>query len=282
MKRVLIYPIDYVRGLKNSGNRKKAMAFLDYWDDFEVGEFGSERFYAKNWNIGNATAHRWIKEFDYEIDLFINHWKLKNQQHYNKILYDEQVQDEAQGKYVKIQMERMEQLERSSWSSQEPPKNRDFKTSNEAKSKTQVNEVFNNTTTTSDHLTDQNFNELLFVYRCNGGNSQNTAETYEAYKRSLQEIKDVKLLKVAIIKYLQDSKLENKVWFKRFLEEKIYQKYLKPHYKLITLDGKEIFGAYDEEVEKFYTDDKKAFPIDKSKFYELIAEDRLLIEGYTL
>jgi len=252
------YPTDYVQELKAKGRRgrKKAQAFLDYYDDIEHSNYNSERFYADAWGISPSTAHLWLKEFRYEIDLFLNHWKLKNQQHYNKTLYDEQIQDESLDNSVKISIEQIEQTQ-SSKSSEDKILNLG-KTDNtiEQNEEYESSEVFNNnTTTTSDHLTDRNFNELLFIYRSNGGNSQNTQETYKAYKESLREVKDVGLLKVALVKYLHDSDLDNKVWFKRFLEEKIYQKYLKPHYTLKTLDGKEIAGTYNEIEEKFYTDE---------------------------
>ena len=80
------YPTDYVQQLKRERSirgRKKARAFMEYWDDMEHGDHNSERFYANSWDTSNRTAHIWIKEFMQEIDLFLSHWTIRNKQHYS-------------------------------------------------------------------------------------------------------------------------------------------------------------------------------------------------------
>lgn len=79
------YPTDYIQSLKQERGlrgRKKARAFMEYFDDMEHGEHNSETFYAKSWEVSRSTAHEWIKEFYNEIELFFNHWTLKNTTHY--------------------------------------------------------------------------------------------------------------------------------------------------------------------------------------------------------
>jgi len=281
------YPTDYIRELKRAGKRKKAMAFMDYWDDMELGDFGSVRFYEKAWKVGKSTVARWIKEFDYEIDLFLNHWELKNKAHYEAVmnksnLYDEQSKSSKQDRSVKKPVGQLGHSEWDEWDTQEVPKNRDSKDSSRTTKNQEWDKGFNNNTTTTKktHLTDKTFNELIFLYRVNGGNSQNSVETYEAYKQSIEELKDVGLLKVAMLKYLRDSEEDYKVWFKRFLEEKIYQKYLTPLYKITRTDGMEVIGTYDEDVEKFYTTDKKIIPLDVNTYYKLMADNRVTVWGY--
>lgn len=63
-------PTDYVSELRNQGSRKKSRCFIEYFYDMEVGEHNSYGFYAKSWEVGKATAHRWIKEFNEALEIF--------------------------------------------------------------------------------------------------------------------------------------------------------------------------------------------------------------------
>jgi len=62
-------PIYYIE-LRNKEERKKSRCFIEYFYDLEIGEHNSYGFYAKSWEVGKATAHRWIKEFNEEIVKF--------------------------------------------------------------------------------------------------------------------------------------------------------------------------------------------------------------------
>lgn len=74
------YPVYYVQELKRAGRRDKAIAFMDYWDDYSsekrgFGEVMTVRYYAKAWHnsyksrgktklgLSPDTASLWIKEF---------------------------------------------------------------------------------------------------------------------------------------------------------------------------------------------------------------------------
>ena len=59
-----VYRADYVNKLKRiDNNRKKAMAFMDYTDDVDMGNVNSIGFYADAWYVSKRTAWKWIKEF---------------------------------------------------------------------------------------------------------------------------------------------------------------------------------------------------------------------------
>ncbi len=81
------YPVYYIQELKRAGRRDKAMAFMDYWDDYNsekrgFGEVMPVRYYAKAWHnsyksrgktklgLSPDTASLWIKEFKEAIGKF--------------------------------------------------------------------------------------------------------------------------------------------------------------------------------------------------------------------
>lgn len=65
-----LYPKTLVRKYKEANRRDKARAFLEWWSDGNSGIKNSERFYAKEWRVGVATSHAWIKEFkEFEIEV---------------------------------------------------------------------------------------------------------------------------------------------------------------------------------------------------------------------
>lgn len=78
-------PIDYVRELKGRGQRDKARAFMEYFDDVETNDVNSFSFYAKSWNISKTQVQAWVKEFKYEIERYFSYWLIKNSQHYTSV-----------------------------------------------------------------------------------------------------------------------------------------------------------------------------------------------------
>jgi len=67
-----IIPNDYYLQLFKRGGRrrKKAMAFLSYAMNMQLGIYRSQRFYSDMWGVSPATAHAWVHEFDDELDAF--------------------------------------------------------------------------------------------------------------------------------------------------------------------------------------------------------------------
>jgi len=76
-------PSDYYRELKFKNKRAKARAFIEYYDDMDLGEHNSVRFYAKSWGISVSTAFGWIDDFKTQIDKYYATRVLKNEQHYS-------------------------------------------------------------------------------------------------------------------------------------------------------------------------------------------------------
>ena len=62
----ITYDAVYVEELKERGTRGKfkAMAFLSYIHDTELGQHYSTRYYADVWGVCNATAWAWINDFN--------------------------------------------------------------------------------------------------------------------------------------------------------------------------------------------------------------------------
>lgn len=77
-------PSDYYRELKfKKNNRTKARAFMEYYDDNDMGEHNSVRFYANSWGVAIGTAHGWIDDFKTEIDRYYAARQLMNDKHYS-------------------------------------------------------------------------------------------------------------------------------------------------------------------------------------------------------
>lgn len=141
----IMLPVDYIRGLRTSvRGRTKARAFMEYFDDLELGDHHSVQFYATSWGVSKSTAHDWLKDFRHETDRFLNYWILKNEQHYS---------------YAKNQTERTER--------QQP--NEAFNSNVD-----DAREV--------NYMTDIEFSDLCFIYSMNGGTVGKKMEVYEVYK----------------------------------------------------------------------------------------------------
>ena len=65
----IVYDLDYIEALKEreKGGSFKAMAFLFYLHNLEVGLYESTRYYANVWGVSNSTSWAWLKEFDQAI-----------------------------------------------------------------------------------------------------------------------------------------------------------------------------------------------------------------------
>ncbi|WP_281950263.1 hypothetical protein [Nitrosophilus kaiyonis] len=251
------YPVDYINELRAAGKRKKSMAFMDYWHDLEMGEYNAERFYAKSWNVSPSTAHEWIKEFKDEIDKFLAHWQLKNEQHYNN------VKKLSEQKSSKLSREKARKL---------------GEVKNTAEQ--QSSEVFNIYTTTNKEQLELNrkFEDLIFIYQTNGGKVIRDKETYEAFIKAMEDIKDINLLKASSIRHLHDNR-EKPAWLRNFLENMIYRRYLTPVYE-IKRKTDYVTGKYNKELNRFETLTNEYIELDNSTFERLMANGRIKIIGY--
>jgi len=214
------YPTDYVQELKAS-SRKKARAFLEYWDDMEHGEHNSLRFYAQSWEVGKSTVQRWQEEFNHEIDLFLSHWVLKNSQH---------------NKHVKKSMGHYEDKRDSS-----NPHNIGNAEISEGQPRDKALNNINNNNTSSGFLFDKEYGDLFFVY---SRNTRYPGKKPDAYLAFTACGVNVDLLKLAAMKYLHDPVVNKPVGIKKFLEGELYQPYL-PTYLRVQSGDEWYEGEYN-------------------------------------
>jgi len=254
------YPTDYIQELNRKGirGRKKARAFMEYWNDMECGEHHSERFYADSWEVSRSTAHEWIKEFKYEIDLFLNHWSLKNQQHYN---------------YVKNSTEQNEQTKPSKTSGKETHNKGDFDNSTEQNEQTKPSKVFNIYDDNNYIGGDKYFDDLFFIYRLNTKFAGKKSEAYQAYL-TIKDKVSYEQLKRAIMLYLHDPNIDKKYNFKNFLENEVFYSYIPKRVK-ININGEWKIGTYNDENHTFIADDGFAGVLLPEKLAEKFAQGEL-------
>ncbi|OCL99540.1 hypothetical protein AAX29_00581 [Aliarcobacter thereius] len=118
-------PSDYYRELKfKKNNRPKARAFMEYYDDMDLGEHNSVRFYAKSWGIAVGTAHGWIDDFKIEIDKYYTTRQLRSDGHYS---------------YAKNESERNEQNQVNKKEQTNNDKNDTLKDTNEQSEQNEMN-----------------------------------------------------------------------------------------------------------------------------------------------
>jgi len=53
----------YALKLRQNGNTRRLLAYLVYLFDVDYDKSKSARVYAKEWNVGKSTSHRWLQEF---------------------------------------------------------------------------------------------------------------------------------------------------------------------------------------------------------------------------
>ena len=246
------YPTDYVQQLKQNANRKKARAFMEYWDDMEHGDHNAIRFYAKSWDVSVGCTSNWIKEFNNEIDLFLAHWDIRNKQHYN---------------YAKNQSEQKVNTLNTN-TPQEIGVNGKV-------NEHEVNEALNiyNNNNKGHWAFDKDFNDLYFVYGANTKFKGKKEEAFEAFKNVSV---DVNLLKLASMRYLHDPlTVDRRYNLTNFLKNEIYLSYLPKRIRL-TLDGVERIGIYDANTLIFKSEtDSFVGQLSSSRLVELFETNNI-------
>lgn len=232
------YPTDYIQQLKRErgvAGRKKARAFMEFWDDMEHGDHNSESFYAKSWDVSRSTSHEWIKEFKQENDLFIDHMFLKNQQHYNHAIFS---------------TEQNEQIQPSKTSTSEQRNTGTLTESTEQNEQGLPREAFN-LYDGDDHArklkrewwNDPEFNDLFFIY------SQNTkfvGKKEDAFEQFVRTDMNPSMIILAAVQYLHDPVVGAKRYnLSNFLKNQTYLSYIPKMIKVRHGDGY-ITGEYDQ------------------------------------
>lgn len=230
------YPTDFIQQLKRErgvAGRKKARAFMEFWDDMEHGDHNSESFYAKSWDISRSTSHEWIKEFKVEMDLFVDHMFLKNQQHYNHAIFP---------------TEQNEQRQPSKTSKYKHRNIGTYTASTEQNEQLQPREAFNlNDNNPARELrrewwNDGEFQELFFIY------SQNTkfvGKKEDAFEQFTRTDMNPSILILSAVQYLHDPAVGGKHYnLANFLKNETYLSYI-PKMIKVQHGNQEIIGEYD-------------------------------------
>ena len=260
------YPSDYVRWLKQNGKRKKASAFMEYFDDNESNEHFSISFYANSWGVSKSTAWTWIQEFKKEINKFSIYWNLKNKQ--------KNSQKTFQKKFTKTQTERQSNdLEHyKTTETTEKSNSQDFE---KKQTERQPNEVYNiyDDDNKDEALLDKHFYDLFFIYRQNYKFAGKREEAYIEYKKIKDKI-DYKELKRAIILYLHDPEIEKRYNFKNFLKNEVFYSYIPKKIKIKIKDEWKL-GTYDDKEQVFRADDGYKGILTPERLAELFAKGEL-------
>lgn len=233
-----IYPTDYVEELNNKGlnGRRRAMAFMSYWHDMEVGDYNAVRFYGKSWQVGKSTAQRWIEEFNEEINKFGTYREIKRNKHYTS---------------VKKQMGRMGQNERDNLTL-----NTDGVDDVYSDDVGQMGQVardkalikYDDNTACDERL----FLDLFNIYNMNTKFPGSKAKAFTAYENMYDHVDHKSLIK-SVIFYLHDPQREGKLNnLENFLKNEVYANYLPKHIK-VKSSGVWLQGTYDQETEIFTT-----------------------------
>lgn len=192
-------PSDYYRELKfKKNNRPKARAFMEYYDDMDLGEHNSVRFYAKSWGIAVGTAHGWIDDFKIEIDKYYATRQLRSDGHYS---------------YAKNENERTEQNQMNKKELSNTDNIDTSKVSNEQTEQNQMNKglnasISNNINADSNESTDKIFDKANKNYSTNfeilwnryDKKSSNKGRSQTIYNRRWKNT-DIKIMLEAIDRY---------------------------------------------------------------------------------
>jgi len=230
------YPTDFIQQLKRErgvAGRKKARAFMEFWDDMEHGDHNSESFYAKSWDISRSTSHEWIKEFKIEMDLYIDHMFLKNQQHYNHAVFS---------------TEQNEQRQPSKTSTNKPRTIGTSTISTEQTEQGLPREAFNLYDNNNvrelrrEWWNDAEFNDLFFIY------SQNTkfvGKKEDAFEQFTKTEMNPSIIILSAVQYLHDPAIGGKHYnLANFLKNETYLAYI-PKMIKVRHGDQDIIGEYD-------------------------------------
>ena len=271
------YPSDYVRWLKQNGKRKKASAFMEYFDDSENNEHFSISFYANSWGVSKSTAWHWIQEFKQEINKFNIYWDLKNKQKSSQNSPQNNSSKTSQKKFVRTQTERQSNdLENHNTS--KAPENSSICDLRKNLAERQPNEVYNiyDDDNKDDSLRDKHFYDLFFIYRQNYKFAGKRENAYQEYKK-IKETIDYEQLKRAIIFYLHDPEIEKRYNFANFLKNQVYLYYIPKKLKVKIKDEWKI-GTYNDKEQVFQANDGYIGLLTPERLAELFAKGELEFE----
>lgn len=264
-------PTDYVSELRNQGNRKKSRCFIEYFYDMEVGEHNSYGFYAKSWEVGKATAHRWVKEFNEALEIFDAARELKRQNHYQKAIEKDSASLclKNNGTNGTILTERMEHNQSTILSI--------VQETNGTNGTNGVEQSFSIINNNKNAFLDSNFFRFITEIKLVIKNVGNVNEIYSAYQK-VSSLIDLTTLSKIYREYAKETIKDKKVGLTKFIEDLMFMAYCKPFIEVQT-DGDVICGCYDKEKEILITKEKN-FGLTMDRYSELNSDNKIKILKY--
>ncbi|MCT7489112.1 hypothetical protein N5T63_09400 [Aliarcobacter cryaerophilus] len=264
-------PSDYYRELKfKKNNRPKARAFMEYYDDMDLGEHNSVRFYATSWEVAVGTAHGWIDDFKIEIDKYYATRQLRSDGHYS---------------YAKNENERSEQNEVNKKELSNTDNIDTSKVSNEQIEQNQMNKglnasISNNINADSNESTDKTFDKVHKNYSTNfeilwnryDKKSSNKGRSQTIYNRRWKNT-DIKIMLEAIDKYKASIDLTYLKDFDGFLNGLI-DTYIPKRAWVLDKNGTKHIGWFYDIENKFISDSNLNLKLESSNIANYITDKR--------
>lgn len=264
-------PSDYYRELKfKKNNRPKARAFMEYYDDMDLGEHNSVRFYATSWGIAVGTAHGWIDDFKREIDKYYATRQLRSDGHYS---------------YAKNENERTEQNQMNKKELSNTDNIDTSKVSNEQTEQNQMNKglnasISNNINADSNESTDKTFDKVHKNYSTNfeilwnryDKKSSNKGRSQTIYIRRWKNT-DIKIMLEAIDKYKASIDLTYLKDFDGFLNGLI-DTYIPKRAWVLDKNGTKHIGWFYDIENKFISDSNLNLKLESSNIANYITDKR--------
>ncbi|MDK2050566.1 hypothetical protein [Aliarcobacter butzleri] len=264
-------PSDYYRELKfKKNNRTKARAFMEYYDDNDMGEHNSVRFYANSWNVAIGTAHGWIDDFKIEIDKYYATRQLMNEKQYS---------------YAKNQNEHFEQ---NGVNKKEPTNNDNIRTVKITTEQNEHNEMnkgltaslSNNINADSNESADENLDSKKKSYSANfeilwnryDKKTSNKGRSQTIYNKKWKKT-DIKIMLEAIDKYKSSIDLTYLKDFDGFLNGLIETYIPRRAWVIDSKEQKHLGWFYDSE-NKFISDSFVPLKLESSYIADYIANKR--------
>lgn len=272
MRRNGVYiPSDYYRELKfKKNNRAKARAFMEYYDDNDMGEHNSVRFYSKSWGVAIGTAHGWIDDFKLEIDKYYATRQLMSDGHYSYA--KKQTERTEQNELNKKEQPNVDNIETTINTIEQSEQSEVNKGLNASLSNN-INADSNESTNQSSYKTNKNYSaNFEILWNRYDKKSSNKGRSQTIYNRRWKNT-DIKIMIEAIDKYKASIDLTYLKDFDGFLNGLIDTYIPKRAWVLDKNSNKHIGWFYDVE-NKFISDTNLNLKLESSNIANYITDKR--------
>ncbi|MCG3680269.1 hypothetical protein [Aliarcobacter butzleri] len=243
---------------------------MEYYDDNDMGEHNSVRFYANSWNVAIGTAHGWIDDFKIEIDKYYATRQLMNEKQYS---------------YAKNQNEHFEQNQVNKIELTNNDNIEIVKSNTEQNEQNQMNKgltasLSNNINADSNESADENLDSKKKSYSANfeilwnryDKKTSNKGRSQTIYNKKWKTT-DIKIMLEAIDKYKSSIDLTYLKDFDGFLNGLIETYIPRRAWVIDSKEQKHLGWFYDSE-NKFISDSFVPLKLESSYIADYIANKR--------